>query len=579
MKKKTRPGIYRRLLHYVKPYTGRLLVAVICMIFFSAFHAAIALVVKFVLQNSFSSGKSSFFNLVYLSVICTFASRGLFDFGQEYLMNYVGNKSVTDIRDDLYNHIQGLSLDFFTAKRTGALMSRITNDVRFVQGSISSAVPDLVKQPLSILFIVGIMFYWDPFLALVTLVFFPLCALPIVKFGLRVRGSSRDVQSEMADLTSVMHEGLTGIRIVKAFSMEDYERKKFAQINHKIFRYMMKIVKNSAIVRPIIEIMAAFGLSLALWYAVNRLDQATFFGFMTAMFLLYEPVKKLSKVNNTIQQGVAAGQRIFNILDTKSTIHERPNAVEIDEFKDMNFHDIHFCYGGTDVQALNGVDFSMKKGEIVALVGPSGGGKTTLMNLIPRFYDPVCGEIKIDGVDIRDIKLKSLRGMIGMVTQDTILFNDTIRNNIAYGTENISFDDVIAAAKAANAHAFIESMTEGYDATIGEKGVKLSGGQRQRLAIARAILKNPQLLLLDEATSALDTESERLVQDAINKLMENRTSLVVAHRLSTIIHAHRIYVIEKGEIVESGSHQELLKNGSTYKRLYDMQFREDIVRS
>lgn len=566
-------NVYKRLLQKVKPYRSRLVWAMVCMILYSGFNTGVAWLLRYVLKAGFEVKYTSFFNPLSLMIILVFLFRGLFDYGQAYLMNWVGQRAIMDIRNDLYSHIQKMSVDFFAGQRTGQLISRITNDVTIVQSAISNVITDLVKQPLCIAGLVITVFIWDPLLAALSMLVFPVALFPVIQYGRRMRRASRSSQVKMADLTTLLHETFTGVRIVKAFAMEDYEIQRFQGENRRLFKHAMDIVKSSATVRPIIEIISAVGVTFAIWYGAQHFNQATFLAFMGALFLLYEPIKKLSKVNNTIQQAMAAGQRIFEIMDTKSAILEKPGAVQLPPFrKEIRFDQVGFMYSDSDEPVLEKVDFTLKRGQVTALVGSSGVGKTTLANLIPRFYDPSSGRLLVDGIDLRDVDLASIRSQIGIVTQEVVLFNDTIRSNIAYGVKDASEEAVIAATRAANAHEFILQTPQGYETVIGEKGIKLSGGQRQRLSIARAIFKDPPILILDEATSALDTESERLIQEAIEHLMENRTSLVIAHRLSTIRSADQIIVLRDRGIIGIGRHETLMETCPFYRKLYKMQF-------
>ena len=563
--------IYRRLLQFVVPYWHRLFWAFLCMILFSVFNTALVWVMKYVIRVAFVSKVDSLYFIAPMLIMITFLIRGLADFGQAYFMNWVGLKVVSDIREKIYRHLQNLSVDYFSNKKTGQLIARMTNDVTVIQYAISVALTDLIKEPLSLAGLLGTLFYFDPFLALVSLVIFPLAVYPVVKFGKRVREATRRAQNQVGDLTSLLHETITGARVVRAFSMEDYEIQRFNQENRRFFRSMMDSVRASEITRPVIEVVGSLAAAFCFWYGAKHLEFDTFFSFMTALYLIYAPFKKLGKVNSTIQQARAAGERVFEIIDTKPTIVDRPHAKEVkDIHQGIRFNDGWFRYG--DGWTLENIQFEMKAGEVTALVGPSGSGKSTLANILARFYEFEKGALEIDGVDIRDITIKSLRAMLGVVTQDVILFNDTVRANIAYGHQEVQMAAVTEAAKAANAHDFITGFPQGYDTVVGEKGVKLSGGERQRIAIARALLKNPKLLILDEATSSLDSESEKLVQEALARLMMGRTVLVIAHRLSTVRNVHQIVVVQEGKIIEIGNHDELLLKGGLYQRLYHVQF-------
>ncbi|MBI1882623.1 MAG: ABC transporter ATP-binding protein [Chlamydiae bacterium] len=562
---------YRRLLQFVKPYWPRLATAFLCMILFSIFNTAVVWVLKFVLRVAFVSKSPSMFFMVPGLILLVFLMRGLSDFGQAYYMNWVGLKAVSDIRDRLYRHLHDLSLDFFSHRKTGHLISRVTNDVSVIQYGISNAITDMVKEPLSLLGLLGTLFYFDPFLASMSLFIFPLAVYPIVKFGKRVRKATRQAQTQVGDLTSILHETISGIRVVKAFSMEEYEINRFSQENRRFFKSMMDAVRAAELTRPVIEVVASCGAAFCFWYGARHLSLDTFLSFMTALYLIYEPFKKIGKVNSLVQQANAAGVRVFEILDEVPAVRDKKGAFELSDIREgIRFSNLAFRY--EEDWVLRDIHFEMKAGEITALVGPSGSGKSTMANLIARFYDPQQGEIKIDGKDIRSIALKSLRGLMGLVTQEVILFNDTVRANIAYGRVEMNSSELIEAAQAANAHDFIMALPERYDTLVGERGVKLSGGERQRLAIARAILKNPRLLILDEATSSLDSQSERSVQEALTRLMEGRTVLVIAHRLSTVRNAHQILVLNQGRMIQTGTHDELIQKEGLYRKLYEVQF-------
>jgi len=488
----------------------------------------------------------------------------------------VGQRIIADLREKIYNHIQSLSLSFFTRNPTGILMSRITNDVNLVQGAVTDAVTGLLKDVFTIVGLVSVIFYRDWKLAFVAMVVFPLAIYPIVKFGRKLRSYSTRSQTTMGDISSILLETIAGSRIVKAFNMENYEQARFARENRKLFGISMKSVRVRAISHPLMEVLGGLGIAFIVFYGgynVIRGDATpgTFFSFLTALLMLYEPVKRLSNVNNTVQQGLAAASRIFEILDTVPEIRNRPGARALPNIsKGIEYRDLSFKY--EEDWVLKNINIKVKTGEVVAFVGASGGGKTTLLNLLPRFYDVTSGKVLIDDVDIRDFTVESLRGMIGIVTQQTILFNDTVKNNIAYGNIGQPFEEIVKAAEAAYAHNFIQNLPQGYDTVIGEQGAKLSGGERQRVSIARALLKNAPILILDEATSSLDSESEIEVQKALEYLMQGRTTLVIAHRLSTIRKANRIIVIVNGVIVEEGSHEELLERDGEYRKLYLLQF-------
>lgn len=571
-------GLYRRLLEFVKPYWKHLAGAMVCMVFVSAATAGSAYLVKPVLDEIFFKQDLAMLKWIPLAIIGIFIVKGVFDYGQAFLMSYVGQKIIADLREKIYNHIQSLSLSFFTKNPTGTLMSRIMNDVGMVQGAVTDAVTGLLKDVFTLLGLVAVIFYRDWKLALIAMVVFPLAVYPIVKFGRKLRSYSTRSQTSMAELSTILLETITGTRIVKAFNMEDYERKRFAKENRRLFGIQIKSVRVRAISHPLMEFLGGVGIACIVFYGGYSVIQGTatpgtFFSFLAALLMLYEPVKRLSGVNNTVQQGLAAAARIFEVLDTVPEVQDKPGARTLPAVsRGVEYQGVSFKY--EEDWVLKNINLRIPAGEMVAFVGASGGGKTTLVNLLPRFYDVTEGRISIDGVDIRDYRVESLRAMIGIVTQQTILFNETVRDNIAYGKVGQPLEEVEKAAQAAFADGFIRNLPRGYDTVIGEQGVKLSGGERQRISIARAILKNAPILILDEATSSLDSESEIEVQKALEYLMEGRTTLVIAHRLSTIRKANRIVVISGGEIVEVGTHEELMEKEGEYKKLYLLQFKD-----
>jgi len=569
-------NLYLRLLQFVKPYWVRLAGAMVCMIFVSAASAASAFLVKPVLDDVFFKKDLAMLKLIPLAIVGLFLLKGLFDYGQGYLMSFVGQRIITDLREKIYHHVHSLSLPFFTKNPTGVLMSRILNDVNLVQGAVSDSVTGLLKDIFTILGLVFVVFYRDWQLALIALVVFPIAVYPIVKFGRKLRSYSTRSQMTLADLSTLLLETISGSRIVKAFNMEEYERKRFSKVNEKLFGLMRKSFRVRAVSHPLMETLGGLGIAAIVFYGGYNVIQGTatagtFFSFLAALLMLYEPVKRLSNVNNSIQQGLAGASRIFEILDTVPEIRNKPGARDLAEIRrGIEFQDVSFKY--EEDWVLKNINLKIQAGEVVAFVGASGGGKTTLVNLVPRFYDVDSGRILIDGADIRELTVESLRGKIAMVTQQTILFNDTVEQNIAYGNIGQPREKIVEAAEAAFAHNFIRNLPEGYQTRIGEQGVKLSGGERQRISIARALLKNAPILILDEATSSLDSESEVEVQKAVEYLMQGRTTLVIAHRLSTIRKADRIVVIAGGEIVEEGTHEELLEKDGEYRKLYLLQF-------
>jgi len=571
--------LYLRLLRLVKPHTPRFILAMLCMAVVGAATAAAAYLVKPAMDDIFLDRNEGMLILIPLAVIALYLLKGLCNYGQTVLMSHIGFRIVTDLRNDLYRHILRQPLSFFTKHPTGILISRVTNDVTYLQGAVSEAVTSLLKDSFTLVGLVFVIFWRDWKLAIIASLVFPLAVWPIAQFGRRMRRIAAESQVSMGDLISLLQETITGNRIVKAFGMEEHENRRFARENERQFRLTMKSVTVRAISSPLMEFLGGLGIAAIIFWGGYQVIEGTstpgtFFSFLAALLMLYEPVKRLTNVNNTIQQGLAGAERIFQVLDTEPGIRNRPGAAELPPIREgISIEGVTFRYEEDPV--LRDVSLKIRAGEAVAFVGMSGGGKTTLVNLIPRFYDVSEGRVAIDGTDIRDVTLESLRAQIGIVTQQTILFNDTVRGNIAYGDVRRSDEDVVRAAMAANAHDFIQRLPQGYDTVIGEQGVKLSGGERQRISIARALLKDAPILILDEATSSLDTESEIEVQDALEKLMRGRTTLVIAHRLSTIRNADRIVALVDGRIVEEGTHESLLEKKGEYFKLHNLQFKDE----
>ena len=555
------------------------MLAMLCMLVVGITTSSLAFLVKPALDEIFLNKNADMLKFLPILVIALYLIKGLCSYGQTVLMNFIGQRAVTDLRSELYNHIQKQPLSFFTVNPTGELMSRITNDVRMIQSAVSEAIVSLFKDSFTLIGLVFVIFYRDWKLAIIAALVFPLTVYPITKFGRKMRKIATKTQVRMGSLSSLLQETITGTRIVKAFGMEDYEGKRFSKENESLFRLYMKSVSIKALSSPIMEFLGGLGIAAIVFYGGYQVingtsTPGTFFSFLTALIMLYEPVKRLTNVNNTIQQGIAAAERVFDIIDRVPEIRNSENARELPRIRDkIEIRNVSFRYDNEYV--LKNISLEIKSGEVIAFVGMSGGGKTTLVNLIPRFYDVTQGHIFIDDHDIKDVTIESLRAQIAIVTQQTILFNDTIKNNIAYGDIRKTEEDIIRAAKSANAHRFIMNLPKGYDSVIGEQGTRLSGGERQRISIARALLKDAPILILDEATSSLDTESEKEVQEALENLMMGRTTLVIAHRLSTIANADRIVVLVNGEIVEEGTHDSLLKRQGEYFKLYNMQFKED----
>lgn len=563
---------YKRMIGYARPYMVRLIVGGVFGVIFAGSTTGLLVALRDILRNVLQNISWMAVILTALCLMILAAGRGVGQFLSEYFMQWVGNKVVMDMRIATFAHLQDLSMRFFSKTKTGELISRTVNDSMMIERAVSVVLGDLVKEPFVLLGAVGYLFWLDPKLAFASLVLFPICIVPIAIFGRRVRRYAKHGQERLAALVSIMQEALMGARIVKAFGMESYEVARFAEQCQLFFNRTMRVARDKAIIEPLIVFISAVGLALVLFYTRwVHMPVEDLLTFAAAMVLMYEPVKKLSKIHLHIQQTSASADRIFEILDTPVAIKDTTGALDLrDRIESLRFDNVQFAY---DVQpVLSDIAFTVAAGERVAIVGGSGAGKTTLVNLIPRFYDVTGGGLFINGTDIRRFTLKSLRQQIGMVTQETILFNDTVTANIAYGHVDASRAAIEQAARRAHAHEFILEMPEGYDTIIGERGVRLSGGQCQRLAIARAILRNPPILILDEATSALDTESERLVQAALDDLMEGRTVFAIAHRLSTVINCDRIIVLDEGRLVESGKHQELLDRNGMYRRLYDLQF-------
>jgi len=517
--------------------------------------------------------------LVGSLIVVLYAVKGLFSYFATYLMSWVGQRAVMDLRNRLYQHVIRQSVGFFKRKSTGTLISHITNDVEKIQQAVSEALGDLLMQSFALVGYGALLFYYDFWLAVVCLVTAPLAVYPLVTLGRKLRRITDTGLERWRDISNILHEAISGSRIVKAFRMEAFETERFETATNRLFRSNMRITRVISIMPPIMELVGGIGLAAAIWYgsrsiAQGQMTTGEFTSFMAALFMMYTPVKKLSRVNATFQQALSAASRIFAVLDTEQEIQEAPDAVDIAPLAQrIEFREVQFAYDDGQGPALEKVSLIIEAGQVVALVGMSGAGKSTLASLVPRFYDPTGGAVLFDGVDIRKATLSSLRGQIGLVTQEVILFNDTVRNNIAYGLKTIADAEIRKAAAAANALEFIEALPRGFDTVVGEKGSRLSGGQRQRLAIARAILKNPPILVLDEATSSLDAESEALVQQALENLMVNRTTIVIAHRLSTVRRADQIVVIEDGRVQEVGRHDELIRRStSLYRRLYQLQF-------
>jgi subfamily B ATP-binding cassette protein MsbA len=589
---------YLKLLQFVRPYKWLFFAATICMGFSAVFDGvSLAMMVPLadkVLTNKkiiipsklpdFLAGfvdkinntpPETLLNYMVVIVLLLFLLKGIFGFFQSYLMSDIGQRVIRDIRSQLYTKIQSLSLNYFTHKRGGELMSRITNDVKLVENAVSYGSTDLIYQSLQVVIFAIVIFFIYFKMALVSLVFLPLISFPIIKVGKALRKLSKRSQEKTADTNALLYETIMGVRIVKAFNMEEYEVNKFNRVNSDYYKISMKTIKRSLLLNPSTEFLGVMvGVLVFFWggreVIAGRLSFGVFGLFLGSLLSLIRPFKKLSQVNALNQQAMAASERIHEVLETEASVKEPLSPKILSGFKkNIRFNNIWFSYA--DTQILKGISLDVEYGQMLAIVGPSGSGKSTLVDLIPRFYDPQNGEILIDGVNIREFSLRSLRSQVGIVNQETMLFNDTIGANIAYGKPNASLEEIEAAAKKAHAHDFILNCPQGYATIIGDRGVMISGGERQRIAIARALLKDAPVLILDEATSQLDSTSERIVQAALDQLVSGRTVFVIAHRLSTVRNASRIIVLDKGLIIEQGTHSQLLEKGGLYKRLYAAQ--------
>lgn len=573
--------LYLRLLEYIRPYWGRLLIAAVCSGAVAALTGAYAWLVRPALDEIFINKNVTWLYLLPVALMAVSVLKGVCGYGQSYLMIFVGSRVVTDIRQQLFGHLMRLPIGFHLKNPSSRMMSRVINDVNWIQNAVSGVLKDLFQQSLTFLVLLGVILYQNWRLALFSIVVIPLSAYPMVRFGNQLRKIATTGQERTADMSTALQETLTGIRIVKGFTREDAEGRRFAGFNEAYFRTNMKSTQVSSITSPVLEAVGVIGVAGIIWYGGSQVIQGamtpgTFFSFLTAVFLMYTPIKRLASANNTIQQALAAADRVFTVLDVPTEAARDTGTRNLDGVQSaIELREVSFRYEGIEAWALQNISLRVRPGEVLALVGSSGAGKTTLVNLIPRFHDPTAGTILIDGVDLREIRLAALRRQIGIVSQETLLFDDTVRNNIAYGKDEVTEEAITDAAKAAYAHEFIMRLSNGYDTLIGENGVKLSGGERQRLAIARALLRNPPILILDEATSSLDTESERMVQMALANLMKGRTTFVIAHRLSTVQRADRIAVLAGGRLVEIGRHEDLLAKAGVYHRLYQMQFQDN----
>lgn len=568
---------YTRLLKYILPYKRRLFEAIVCIIIAAGANLYLPWIIKDMIDKVLAEKDMLMLNVIAAGIVITFLIRGIFYYGQSYLVSFVGERVIIDVREILFKKFQRLPLSYFDRHQTGEIMSYITNDVAALQNALVDRLIELVTESSIFVGSLVMMFLLDWQLSLLTLITVPLVGEAMKIFGRKMKSSGAVIQERLADITALMQESISAVRVVKSFVREDFEIQRFTRENDMNFCAQMKSVQIQSLLTPTVEFLAALAVTVIVWFGgyevVNgNITAGALVAFLTYAVNLANPVKRISRVYGTIQKAMAGAERVFGIMDMPEAIADKPEAKAMPAVKGyVEFDDVTFGYKD-DIPALEHISFKAEPGQMIAFVGPSGAGKSTIANLIPRFYDVNGGAIRIDGQDVRDVTMSSLREQIGIVPQETMLFSTTVRENIRYGRLDATDEELVQAAKDANAHEFIMQLPEGYDTKIGERGLNLSGGQRQRIAIARAILKNPQLLILDEATSALDTESEKIVQAALDRLMVGRTSFVIAHRLSTIFNADQIYVIEKGHIREHGTHEELLALGGLYSSLYNIQF-------
>lgn len=573
-------NLYLRILKFIRPYLGRLIAAGFCTVMTAAANLYVPWIVRDVIDKVFQNKDSDLLNLISLGIVVIFFARGIFYYGQSYLMNYVGESIVIDVRGIVYRKLMTLSTHFFDTNKLGTIMSYVTNDVAALQGAMVANSIEIITETSVLIGSVGAMVYLDWKLTLFTFCTFPVVLFFMDFFGKKIRKSGHRIQQATADITSILQETLAATHVVKSFVREPYEIARFDQQNKANFYANMKSAKLMGTLSPVIEFIAALGVTAIIWFGGRSVIGGDITAGSLVAFLVYainisNPIKRIARVLGSIQKALAAAERVFYIMDLTDTIPQKPDAITLPSVEgNVEFRHVSFAYNKGET-ILHDVSFSAKPGQAIALVGPSGAGKSTVASLLPRFYDVTEGAIFVDGHDVRDVTLASLREQVGIVPQETNLFNDTVYNNILYGRLDATRDEVIAAAKAANADEFIQQLPKGYDTQLGDRGVNISGGQRQRISIARAILKNPRILILDEATSALDTESERIVQEALDRLMVGRTSFVIAHRLSTIQNAAKIIVLDKGSIVEEGTHQQLMAKHGLYAHLHDIQFKEN----
>ena len=568
---------YLRLLSYIKPYKQRLIEAVVCIVVAAAANLYLPWVIKDMIDKVLAARDMDMLNLICVGIVVIFFVRGIFYYGQGYLVSYIGQRVIVDVRDVLFRKLQRLPISFFDRHQTGEVMSYISNDVAALQSALVERMVEMMTESAIFFGSLVMMVLLDWKLSILTLITVPLVGLAMDIFGKKVRSAGAVIQARMSDITALMQESISSERVVKSFVREEFEIDRFHTQNELNFRAVMKDAQLSSLLTPTVEFLAALAVTVIIWFGGKEvvdgvITAGTLVAFLTYAVNLANPVKRLSRIYAQIQKAMAGADRVFALLDMEETVTSAPGAKTLPPVEGrVCFSDVSFSYR-EDVPALTDLTFTAEPGQMIAFVGPSGAGKSTVTNLIPRFYDVTGGSITVDGYDVRDVTTESLRSQIGIVPQETVLFSATVRENIRYGRLNATDAEIEAAAKSANAHDFIMALPEGYDTEFGERGANLSGGQRQRIAIARAILKDPRILILDEATSALDTESEKVVQAALDRLMVGRTSFVIAHRLSTIIGADRIYVLDGGRVREQGTHEELLAAGGLYAGLYQIQY-------
>ena len=572
--------LYKRILNYIRPYLHVLFAALVCTMLAAGGNLYLPWIFRDMIDKVLTAKDAYMLNLISASIVVIFLLRGIFLYWQNYLMSYVGQHVIIDIRSEVFHKLQRLSMSFYDKNKTGTIMSYVTNDVNALQGAMVDNTVELVTESIILIGSIFAMIYLDWKLTLFTILTFPIVLYFMNFFGKKIRRSGGMIQEATADITSVLQESVSSARVVKSFVREKYEIERFEKENAANLAANLKNARYMATLTPTIEFVAALGVTLILWYGGNNVIEGDTTAGSLVAFLAYavnisNPIKRITRVTGNIQKALAAAQRVFDVLDLPEEVTDLPDARPLPAVTgSVSFEHVTFSYNKGD-EIIHDLSFSVKPGQAIGLVGPSGAGKSTIASLLPRFYDCDSGTIRIDGTDIRDATLDSLRSQVGIVPQETILFNGTVYDNILYGRLDATKEEIVEAAKAANAHDFIMELPQGYDTMLGDRGVNISGGQRQRIAIARAILKNPRILILDEATSALDTESERLVQDALNRLMVGRTAFVIAHRLSTIKNADRILVLEKGRLAEDGTHEELMEKNGLYAHLYQIQYRNN----